>query len=98
MRLLPLIMMGLCIVPSANAGDVEAGKAKSLVCASCHGEDGISGNPLWPNLAGQQDQYLAKQLRAFRDGDRNDPLMSPMANPLTDEDIEDLSAYYANLR
>jgi cytochrome c553 len=97
MRLLPLIMMGLCIVPGANAGDVEAGKAKSLLCATCHGEDGISGNPLWPNLAGQQDQYLAKQLRAFRDGDRNDPLMSPMAKPLSDEDIEDLASYYANL-
>ena len=81
----------------AQAGDIEAGKAKSVVCASCHGAAGVSNNPLWPNLAGQQAQYLAKQLRSFRDGDRSDPLMSPMAKPLSDEDIENLAAYYAGL-
>jgi cytochrome c553 len=49
-------------------------------------------------LAGQQEQYLIKQLEAFREGGRADPLMSPMAKALSDEDIEDLAAYYANLR
>jgi len=95
----PLLMLiGLCMFADAQAGDIEAGKAKSVVCASCHGAAGVSNNPLWPNLAGQQAQYLAKQLRSFRDGDRSDPLMSPMAKPLSDEDIENLAAYYAGLQ
>ena len=76
-------------------GDAAAGEAKSPVCAACHGTEGCSSNPLWPNLAGQKNQYLAKQLKAFRDGGRNDPLMSPMAKPLSDEDIDNLAAFYS---
>jgi len=55
----------------------------------------ISSNPLWPNLAGQKDGYLAKQMKAFRDGTRNDPMMSPMAKPLSDADIDNIAAYYS---
>ena len=80
---------------SAMAGDAAAGKAKSAICASCHGPTGVSSNPLWPNLAGQQEQYLAKQIKAFRDGVRKDPMMAPMVAALTDEDIDNLAAYYA---
>jgi cytochrome c553 len=87
----------LALALSAQAGDAEAGKAKAGVCASCHGMDGHSQNPLWPNLAGQQEQYLAKQLKAFRDGTRSDPLMAPMAKPLSDQDIVDLAAYFSSL-
>ncbi len=83
--------------PAAVAGDAEKGKAKAAVCVACHGVDGISPNPQWPNLAGQKDQYLIKQMKAFRDGERNDPVMSPMAAGLSDEDIENLAAYYAGL-
>ena len=79
------------------AGDVEAGKAKSATCAGCHGPQGISNNPLWPNLAGQKEAYLVKQMKAFRDGTRQDPMMSPMAKPLSDADIENLAAYYSSL-
>lgn len=81
----------------AHAGDPAAGKAKSATCAGCHGINGNSSNPLWPNLAGQQEQYLAKQMKAFRDGQRADPMMAPMAAGLSDQDIEDLAAYYASL-
>ena len=80
---------------SAMAGDAAAGKAKSAVCASCHGPAGVSSNPLWPNLAGQQEQYLVKQIKAFRDGDRKDPMMAPMVAALSDDDIANLAAYYA---
>ena len=52
---------------------------------------------MWPNLAGQQDQYMIKQMKAFRDGDRKDPVMAPMAAGLSDEDIANLAAYYAGL-
>ena len=82
---------------TALAADPAAGQAKSTTCAACHGPNGISPNDLWPNLAGQKQAYLVKQLKAFRDGQRADPMMAPMASSLTDQDIEDLAAYYASL-
>ena len=82
---------------SYAAGDAAAGKTKSATCAACHGAEGISPNELWPNLAGQKQAYLIKQLKAFKDGSRKDPMMSPMAAPLSDEDIDNLSAYFSGL-
>jgi cytochrome c553 len=79
------------------AGDAAAGKAKSATCAACHGPSGISPNDIWPNLAGQKAGYLALQLKAFRDGGRANPMMAPMAAPLSDADIENLAAYYSGL-
>ena len=81
---------------SAMAGDAAAGKAKSALCASCHGPTGISMSPIWPNLAGQKEQYLIKQITAFRDGTRQDPMMAPMVAALSDTDIENLAAYFAS--
>ena len=83
---------------SAFAADAEKGKAKATICASCHGAQGISPSPLWPNLAGQKAPYLEKQLKAFRDGTRKDPMMGPMAKPLSDEDIANISAYFAAMK
>ena len=82
---------------AALAGDAAAGKAKAASCAGCHGANGISSNPMWPNLAGQQPGYLVKQMKAFRDGTRTDPMMSPMAKPLSDADIENIAAYFSSL-
>jgi cytochrome c553 len=94
-----VIMLGALIgfTGSALAGDAAAGKTKSASCAGCHGANGISNNPMWPNLAGQQAGYLAKQLKAFRDDVRSDPMMSPMAKPLSDADIDNLAAYFSSL-
>jgi cytochrome c553 len=92
-----LILALVFVSASALAGDVEAGKAKSAMCASCHGANGISMSPLWPNLAGQKEQYLIKQIKAFRDGTRQDPMMAPMVAALSDADIENLAAYYSSL-
>ena len=78
------------------AGDAAAGQARSALCAACHGAAGISANELWPNLAGQKEGYLIKQMKAFRDGVRSDPLMSPMSKALTDADIENLAAFYTS--
>ena len=78
-------------------GDADAGAAKAALCAACHGQNGISSNPLWPSLAGQQEAYLAKQIKAFRDGERVDVSMQPFVANLTDQDVEDLAAYYAGL-
>lgn len=91
-----LLISAVSITPAFAAGDAAAGQAKSAVCAACHGANGISGNPLWPNLAGQKDAYIVKQLKAFKDGTRKDPLMSPMAAPLTDADMENLAAYFSS--
>lgn len=79
------------------AGDVAAGKSRAASCSGCHGANGISANPLWPNLAGQKEAYLVKQLKAFRDGTRSDPMMTPMAKPLSGADIENLAAYFSSL-
>jgi cytochrome c553 len=81
---------------SALAGDAAAGNAKSALCASCHGPTGISMSPIWPNLAGQKEQYLIKQITAFRDGTRQDPMMAPMVAALSDTDIENLAAYFSS--
>ena len=76
-------------------GDPEAGKSKSTPCAACHGVDGNSTNPMWPKLAQQGAPYMVAQLKLFREGTRQDPLMTPQSVNLSDQDIEDLAAYYA---
>jgi len=76
-------------------GNINAGKQKAESCASCHGDDGNSMVATFPKLAQQHSSYLERQLRAFKDGSRSDPMMSAMALPLTDEDMADISAYYA---
>lgn len=93
------MLLGVAVVATgaAMAGDAATGKAKSATCAGCHGPAGVSNNPLWPNLAGQKEAYLVKQMKAFRDGGRTDPMMAPMAKPLTDDDIANLAAYYSSL-
>jgi cytochrome c553 len=78
------------------AGNKEAGQAKSATCMACHGMDGNSANPEWPNLAGQHASYVLKQLKHFKAGDRNNPLMMPMAMILSDQDMEDLAAYFSS--
>lgn len=85
------------LAATANAGDIAAGKAKSAVCAACHGGEGISPTPIWPNLAGQKEQYLVAQIKAFRDGTRQNAQMAPMVANLSDEDIANLAAFYASL-
>jgi cytochrome c553 len=94
-----ILLIGLLLgaAGGAVAGDAAAGKNKSAACTGCHGVNGVSSNPMWPNLAGQQEGYLVKQLQAFREGVRNDPLMTPMAKTLSDADIDNLAAYYSSL-
>lgn len=92
------IAVGLLFVgTSAQAADAAKGKAKTMTCVACHGSNGISQIPMYPNLAGQKEQYLVLQLKAFRDGQRKNPVMAPMAAGLSDDDIANISAYYAGL-
>jgi len=78
-------------------GSIEDGKAKSITCAACHGSEGNSANPLWPNIAGQNAPYILAQLKAFKDGSRQDPLMTSQAMLLSDEDMADLAVYFESL-
>lgn len=83
-------------VSAFAAGDAAEGRNKSTTCHACHGETGIATQTIYPNLAGQHQDYLEKTLHDYREGRRNNPVMSSFAANLTDEDIEDISAWYAS--
>ena len=91
------VMFSMIMAAPAMAADADAGKAKAAMCGACHGQAGESPNPMWPNLAGQKEMDLAKQMKDFRDGNRKDPVMAPMAAALSDDDIANLAAYYSGL-
>ena len=95
------VLSAIALVAASNmvsAADAAAGKAKTAMCAGCHGPKGISMAPVNPNLAGQKALYLATQLKAFRAGTRVSPTMNPMAKALSDADIENIAAYYSSLK
>ena len=93
-----LISLTLFLVaPTIWAADIEAGKQRAATCFACHGPEGISSNPKYPNLAGQNSEYLMKQINAFRTGDRTDPFMTPMAAQMNDADVENVAAFFADL-
>ena len=93
---LSLFLFSFWAMP-ASAVDISAGEQKSSTCAGCHGPKGKSSNGQWPNLAAQQSVYLVNQLKAFKAGERSNPMMQSMAANLSDEDINNLAAYYAGL-
>jgi cytochrome c553 len=80
---------------AAPQGSVDAGRAKSATCAACHGPDGNSVSPTWPSLAGQHPEYIARQIKAFKSGDRKDVTMMPFAQLLSDQDVLDVAAYFS---
>ena len=95
-----LFALGAAAPAASMAADVEAGKAKAGVCAACHGQNGISQVPVYPNLAGQKEQYLVAALKAYKAGQRKGgqaPVMQGQATGLSDDDIANLAAYYASL-
>lgn len=79
----------------AHAGNAEAGKTKAQACASCHGADGNSASGQFPRLAGQHADYLAKALADYKSGARNNPIMKGFVANLSEADMEDLAAYFA---
>jgi len=100
-KLLIAIIAGAGFVAAggAVAADVAAGKEKSQTCAACHGPDGNTPMmPEFPKLAGQPADYLEKAMRDYKKGVRKNPMMMPMAQGLSKQDIKDLAAYYASLK
>jgi len=88
----------LSLVPAVafSAGNAAAGQSKSVVCHACHGPTGQSVQPIYPNLGGQHQDYLVKSLQEFRNGRRQNAIMSGFAANLSDADIEDISAWFAS--
>jgi cytochrome c553 len=82
--------------PSPQSGDAAAGKAAS--CAGCHGGNGVSTNPAWPSLAGQQSAYLVEALKAYKTGARDNAMMAATAKGLSDADMQSLAGHYATLK
>jgi cytochrome c553 len=85
-------------VADPAAADLATGKKKAAMCAVCHGLNGIAKNPEAPNIAGDNANYLKKQLQAFKNGERQNPQMSIVAGGLSDEDIADLATWYSSLK
>jgi len=99
MRVQFVLLAMLAGTTIANAADVDAGKARAnAVCAACHGRNGVSVAAAIPNLAGQKIDYLISQLHAFKDGERKNDLMNPIASQLNDQDIENVATFFASLQ
>ena len=90
-----LLTLGLSGLAHA-AGDAEAGQAKVVVCGACHGADGNSAAPNFPKLAGQGERYLLKQLQDIKSGARPIVEMTGLLDNLSDQDMADISAYFAS--
>lgn len=78
-------------------GNIDNGKQKAATCFACHGTDGNSVDPQYPRLAGQYNAYLQHVLHEYKDGQRNNPIMKGMVATLSDQDIEDVAAYFSSL-
>ena len=88
------LLISMAFTTAQAAGDPEAGKTKSASCAACHGVDGNSANPEWPKLGGQHAGYIIQQLLYFSNGERDNETMKGMSAALSDQDRQDLAAYY----
>ncbi len=96
-QLIVFIVLLLLFGNHVNAADIKAGKDKAAMCTGCHGPEGVSSNPMFPMLAGQNSTYIENQLKAFQSGARNGPVMKNMASSLSKEDIANVAAYFASL-
>ena len=96
--LLAVTISGAIISTSAlPAGNIEAGATKATTCTACHGANGNSTNTDWPSLAGLGADYIAEQLKNFKEGKRANPIMMPMASALSPDDMADIAAYFNSL-
>jgi cytochrome c553 len=100
-RAITLLSFGAILALSASqalaAGDIARGKNKVATCVACHGQDGNSVDPQYPRLAGQYAAYLARALHEYRDGDRDNAIMKGFAATLSDQDIDDVAAYFSSM-
>jgi cytochrome c553 len=94
-KILALALLALAL-PAAASGDADVGKKKSAPCAACHGANGVSASPEFPNLAGQYVDYLEASLKHYKSGKRKNPIMAGQVANLDARDMADLSAFFAS--
>jgi cytochrome c553 len=98
-KIIPVALVALIAVLGSDsafsAGDPAAGQIKIGLCAACHGVTGVSNQDVWPNLAAQKPDYIVKQLKAFKSDDRTNKVMNAVAKYLSDDDMNNLAAYFA---
>ena len=88
------VLLAALALAAATAQAAEK-PAKVVICAACHGENGVALQPIYPNLAGQQDSYIEHALHAYKSGERKNPIMGAQAAGLSDEDIKELAAWFS---
>ncbi len=93
-----VLLLCATLAPALHGAELSAGKKKAVQCTPCHGHNGVATNPEAPNLAGESSIYIAKQLNAFRAGERNHQQMSIIAKTLSDDDIANLAAWYEAMK
>ena len=95
-KILALALLALAFPAAAASGDAEVGRKKSAPCAACHGANGVSASPEFPNLAGQHPDYLESALKHYKNGKRKNPIMQGQVANLEPKDMMDLAAYFAS--
>jgi len=93
-----LLMVALVVSGESVGADLQQGKVKANACAVCHGQNGIASHPEAPNLAGQPVIYLTQQLKNYKAGRRVNEIMSVIAKPLSEQDIDDLALWYSSMQ
>ncbi|GLQ99636.1 c-type cytochrome [Dyella mobilis] len=100
-RALTLLSFGMALVlassPLLASGNAENGKAKAATCFACHGSDGNAVDPQYPRLAGQYNEYIQQALHEYKDGRRGNAIMKGFVGNLSDQDIEDIAAYFSSM-
>ncbi len=91
------IALALASAPLLASGNADNGKTKSATCVACHGADGNAVDPQYPRLAGQYNEYIQQALHEYKDGRRNNAIMKGFAGTLSDQDIEDIAAYFSSM-
>ena len=95
-RLLCAALLAAALPAMASSGDAEVGKKKSAPCAACHGANGVSASPDFPNLAGQYPDYLVTAMSHYQNGKRKNAIMQAQVAKLTTKDKMDLAAYFSS--
>jgi cytochrome c553 len=95
-KLVLAAVLSVALPVAASSGDAEAGRKKSTPCAVCHGANGVSASPDFPNLAGQYPDYIEKALSHYKNGKRKNPIMQAQVANLSPKDMLDLAAYFSH--
>ena len=97
-RLVFALLLAASPLAFGASGDADVGKKKSTTCAACHGAEGVSPSPEFPNLAGQYADYLESAMKHYKNGKRKNPIMAEQVKALSAKDMMDLAAFFSSQR